>query len=92
VNGQTEQAQERESLELRLREMLDDDDAVSAVQLMLAAGWLPPGEVAARLRQAEQRNEIMREALEWYSREGTGGYMKAQAALARAYDAAKEQA
>lgn len=37
----------REALELKLREMLDDDDAVSAVQMMLAAGWRPPSEADA---------------------------------------------
>lgn len=31
-----------EALEIRLRDMLDDDDAVSVVQIMLAAGWRPP--------------------------------------------------
>lgn len=37
---------EREQLELRLRKWLDDDDAVTAVQEMLDAGWRHPSETA----------------------------------------------
>ena len=37
---------EREALEITLREFLDDDDALSAVQLMLANGWRHPNEPA----------------------------------------------
>lgn len=37
---------EREGLEITLREFLDEDDALSVVQLMLAAGWRHPSESA----------------------------------------------
>lgn len=37
-----------------VREMLDDDDAVSAVQYMLDAGWRPPQEVDALAAEVEK--------------------------------------
>ncbi len=44
---------EREQLELRLRRWLDDDDAVTAVQEMLDAGWRPPSD-----RRLETHEEV----------------------------------
>lgn len=44
--------EERETLELALREWLDDDDATSAAQHVIGADWRPPTEVAALVAAA----------------------------------------
>jgi len=53
---------EREQLELALRQIFDPDDALSAAQMVVSLGWLPPGEVAAS-------HEALRAAIREYLRE-----------------------
>jgi hypothetical protein len=47
-----EERAEYEAAEIRLRDDLDEDDALSAVQLLVAEGWRPPGAVAALVAAA----------------------------------------
>lgn len=65
VLGEEAQRAERaeyEAAEIALRAELYDDEALTAVQLLTAAGWRPPGAVAALLAaaRANERERIAR--------------------------------
>lgn len=52
-----EERAEYEATEIRLREHLDDDEALTAVQMLTGWGWRPPGAVAFLLSQARADGE-----------------------------------